>query len=106
MTKLARALALMVALAALAGGTVTVSAAQDKKPPAKDDKKKDDKKADDKKKDEAKEKVGTVEIVKTKTGGFRYRVRGTNGKVIAMPLPQASWETKEDCLKAIDELKA
>jgi uncharacterized protein YegP (UPF0339 family) len=97
MTKLARALALMTALAVLTGGTLTLAAAQDKgKAAQKDTKKKDDKKAD---------KAGTVEIYKGKNG-YRYRVKNADGKTIAMPLPQMAWETKKECEAAIDDLKA
>ena len=109
MTKLLRALSLLAAMAVLAGGSTV---AQDTKPKKTDDKKtdkKDDKKADDKKKDDKKadkkEAPGSVEITKAKGGGFRYRIKGPDGKVVAMPLPQASWETKEDVIKALDDLK-
>jgi uncharacterized protein YegP (UPF0339 family) len=87
-----RTLALMTALAALAGGTMTLAVAQDTKKAAQDKKKAD------------KGKVGTVEIYKGKNG-FRYRVKNADGKTIAMPLPQAAWETKKECEEAIDDLK-
>lgn len=91
MTKLVRPLVLMTALAVLTGGAVT--SAQDKaKPTAKDEKKK--------------EKTGTIEIYKAKDGGFRYRIKNGDGKVVAMPPLQKSYETKEDVQKALDDLKA
>jgi uncharacterized protein YegP (UPF0339 family) len=49
--------------------------------------------------------TGTIEITKTKDGEFRYRVKNLEGKTIAMPLPQMSWEKKADVLKALNELK-
>ena len=114
MTKLIRALSLMTALAVLAGGTVAQDAKSKKDDPKKDtkkDTKKDDKKADDKKdtkKDTKKEKeteaAGSVEVYKG-AKGFRYRIKNADGKTVAMPLPQMAWETKEEALKAIDELK-
>jgi uncharacterized protein YegP (UPF0339 family) len=48
---------------------------------------------------------GSVEYYKNKKGDYRYRVKNAEGKTIAMPLPQMSWEKKEDCLRAIEELK-
>ena len=36
---------------------------------------------------------------------WRYSIKNAEGKTIAMPLPQLHWETKEECLKAIEELK-
>jgi len=51
-------------------------------------------------------KVGAVEIYKNKDGEYRYRVKGPDGKTIAMPLPQMSWATKAEVTKAIADLKA
>jgi hypothetical protein len=92
MTKLARSLALIAALAVLTGGAVTFSTAQDAKKAVKEGK-------------EGSDKVGTIEIYKGKNG-FRYRVKNGDGKTVAMPLPQAAWETRQECLKAIEELQA
>jgi uncharacterized protein YegP (UPF0339 family) len=47
---------------------------------------------------------GSIEVYKGKTG-YRYRIKDADGKTIAMPLPQMHWEKKEDCLKAIEQLK-
>jgi uncharacterized protein YegP (UPF0339 family) len=49
--------------------------------------------------------AGSVEIYKNKQGAYRYRVKNADGKTIAMPLPQMHWDKKEDCLRAIEELK-
>jgi uncharacterized protein YegP (UPF0339 family) len=92
MIKYVRTLALMTALAALAGGTMTLAVAQDTKKATQDKKKAD------------KDKVGSVEIYKGKNG-FRYRVKNADGKVIAMPIPQMSWETKKECEEGINDLK-
>ena len=53
---------------------------------------------------QAKKTYGAVEISKGKEG-MRWRVVGSEGKTIAMPLPNTHWDTKEEVLKAIDELK-
>jgi len=60
--------------------------------------------AQDKSKTKAKEKekVGTVEIYKAKDG-YRYRVKGTDGKVLAMP--SHARETKEDVAKDLEDIK-
>src|SRR4051812_8619796 len=49
--------------------------------------------------------VGTIEGYKNPKGLYRYCVKDDEGKTIAMPLPNMHWENKEDCLKAIDELR-
>lgn len=53
----------------------------------------------------SKDDVGIIEIYKNKGGEYRYRIKNAEGKTIAMPLPQMSWEKKDDCLKAIEDLK-
>jgi uncharacterized protein YegP (UPF0339 family) len=99
MMKFTRTLVLMAALGGLA--TSTVSTAQEKKKA--DEKKPADKKAPEKK---AEEKAsGSIDIYQGKNG-WRYSIKSSEGKTIAMPLPSASWETKEECLKAIADLKA
>jgi uncharacterized protein YegP (UPF0339 family) len=50
--------------------------------------------------------TGEVEIYKNKEGKYRYKILGADGKTIAMPLPQLHWDTKAECLKAIDDLKS
>ncbi|MEZ6139833.1 MAG: hypothetical protein R3B84_04600 [Zavarzinella sp.] len=49
--------------------------------------------------------TGTIEVYKGKKG-FRYRIKNAEGKTVAMPLPQAAYETRDECLKAIEDLKA
>jgi hypothetical protein len=56
------------------------------------------------KKAEKAEAAGTIEYYQGKNG-WRYIIKGADGKSIAMPLAQMSWETKEECIKAIAELK-
>jgi hypothetical protein len=80
---------LLLALALLAGVTLAstrVVDAQAKK---------------DTKKDAA---IGAIEIYKAKAG-MRYRIVDADGKTIAMPPPAKHWDTREDVVKAIDELK-
>ena len=48
--------------------------------------------------------VGGIEIYKGKNG-FRYRVVDAEGKTIVMPIPNKSWETREEVLKALEGLK-
>lgn len=48
--------------------------------------------------------TGSIEIYKGKSG-YRYRIKDADGKTIAMPLPQMHWDKKEDCLKAIEQLR-
>ena len=50
--------------------------------------------------------TGEVEIYKNKDGKYRYKILGSDGKTIAMPLPQHHWDTKDECLKAITDLKS
>lgn len=112
MPSVRRPLALMAALAVLAGGTLAAGGAngQEKTKPKVDDKKAAPKaapKADDKKKAAPSDaKLGSVVISKSKSKGtWRYIIKDENGKSIAMPLAQVSYESKEECLKAIDFLK-
>jgi hypothetical protein len=80
---------LLLALALLAGVTLAstkIVDAQVKKDP---------------KKDAA---VGAIEIYKTKAG-MRYRIVDAEGRTIAMPPPAKHWDTREDVVKALDELK-
>jgi uncharacterized protein YegP (UPF0339 family) len=49
---------------------------------------------------------GTVEIYQNKDGEYRYRIKNAEGKTIAMPLPQMSWASKAEVMKAIQELKS
>jgi uncharacterized protein YegP (UPF0339 family) len=50
--------------------------------------------------------AGSIEIYKNKDREFRYRIKGADGKIIAMPPTQMSWESKAEALKAINDLKA
>lgn len=86
MAKILRTLVLATGMAALvAMMTVPSAPAQDKKgkQPAK---------------------AGTVEVYADKSGSFRFRVKDSEGKVIAMP--PKGYGTKAECLKALDEVKA
>lgn len=89
MSKWIRSLALMTALAALSAGTVSIAQEKGKA-------KKDDKKA---------AKVGTIEYYKNDKGKWRYIIKDENDKSIVMPLAQISYESKEETLKAIEQLK-
>ncbi|MCE9533980.1 MAG: hypothetical protein K8T89_23090 [Planctomycetes bacterium] len=62
-------------------------------------------KKDTPKTEKKEEKAGGIEIYKGKNG-FRYRIIDAEGKTVAMPLANKAWETKEEVLKALDELKA
>jgi uncharacterized protein YegP (UPF0339 family) len=92
MTKLVRALFLIAGMTALvlAGTALPTAPAQDKK----------DTKVDPKKD----AKVGTVEIYKDRAGDFRFRIKDADGKVIAMP--PKGYDTKEECQKVLDLIKA
>src|SRR5438067_308132 len=107
MSKPARTLALMTALAV---GTVAVSSAQVPKTvpgpavpaaPAAPLAQKDDKKKDDKKKDE--KKIGTIEVYKSKDGGYRFRVKNADGKNLAISAVSA--DTKDEALKQLEDIK-
>ena len=103
MLKLSRSLMLMAALAFCAGSTVTLATAQETKKA--DPKKVDPKKKVDEKVD-PKAEVGTIEIKKNvEKGTWRYTVKNAEGKTIALPLSRLNWESKEECLKAVEELK-
>ena len=39
-------------------------------------------------------------------GKYRFKILGADGKTIAMPLPQHHWDSKDECLKAIADLKS
>jgi uncharacterized protein YegP (UPF0339 family) len=93
MSKLVRSLALMTALAALSAGTVSVAQDKGKTPATKAAKKADG------------NKVGSIEYYKNDKGKWRYVIKDENDKTIAMPLAQISYDSKEDCLKAIDTVK-
>ena len=47
--------------------------------------------------------VGTVEIYEAKDG-FRFRVKDIDGNILA--LPSKGFEKKEECIKALEALKA
>jgi len=53
-----------------------------------------------------KSELGSIEVFKNKAGEYRYRVKDGDGKTIAIPLANMSWEKKADALKAIDQLKS
>jgi uncharacterized protein YegP (UPF0339 family) len=91
MGKLFRAVVLLAAIAAVmsAGSLTTIAPAQEKKKATKASGKDDD--------------VGTVEVYKAKDG-WRYRVKNTQGKVIA--LPAVGYESQEDATKILNQVKA
>ena len=39
-------------------------------------------------------------------GKYRFKVLNSDGKILAMPFAQLHWDTKEDVLKAIGDLKS
>lgn len=93
MTKLLRSLVLGGAMLGLAAGGMTVAQEKTKSAQKKDEKK-------DEKKSEAK-----FEIYKNKTGEFRFRVFGKDGKQLAMSTK--GYEKREDAvavIKAIQEM--
>jgi peptidoglycan hydrolase CwlO-like protein len=49
-------------------------------------------------------KLGEVEIYKGKAG-MRWRIVDSEGKTIAMPPASKTWDTKEEVLKSLEELK-
>ena len=98
MSKLVRSLFLMTALAALSVGTVSIAQEKGKTPQTKVAKKGDTKEAEA-------AKVGSVEYYKNEKGKWRYVIKDENDKTVAMPLPQVNYESKEDCLKAIEAIK-
>ena len=98
MSKLVRSLALMTALAALSVGTVSVAQDKGKTPPTAAVKKAD--------KAEKKESKAAIEYYKNvEKGTWRFKIIDDHGKTFVIPLPQISYESKEECLKAIEALK-
>ena len=95
MGKLLRLCVLFAAMAALmsAGGFTTIAPAQDK-----------GKKTDAKAKVDAKEEAGVIEVYTDKEGKWRYRVKNTAGKSIA--IGTVGYKNKDDVLKVIDTVKA
>ena len=82
-----------------APGLAPVDAQDKTKTKTKDAKSKDD--AKDKK--GARAATGTIEIYQAKDG-YRYRIKDTEGKTIAMPA--RGHETKQDVVKDLEEIKA
>jgi uncharacterized protein YegP (UPF0339 family) len=72
------------------GASLPTAPAQDKK----------DTKVDPKKDTKA----GTVEIYRDRAGDYRFRIKDTEGKVIAMP--PKGFDTREECHKVLDLIKA
>ena len=108
MLKMSRSLMLMAALAFCAGSTVTLATAQETKKDTKkpvDPKKKVEEKAEPKADPKATG-AGTIELKKNvEKGTWRYIIKNAEGTSIAMPLAHLHWESKEECLKAVEELK-
>ena len=87
--------ALLAGLAVLAVPNFPSADAQDKK--------KEAKKVETKGK-EATTGTGTIEIYKDKSGEYRFRIKDSDGKVIAMP--PRGYDDKADVLKHLDLIKA
>src|SRR5262245_54691739 len=98
MGKLLRLCVLFGAIAALMSATgLTIAPAQVK------DKKDDKAKVDDKAKTDAKEEIGVTEVYMAKDG-WRFRVKNTEGKSIA--IGTIGYDKKDDVMKVIDTVKA
>ena len=95
MSKLVRSLALMTALAALSVGTVSVAQEKAKTPPTSATNKVDKKES----------KAAILYYKSSDKDTWRFKVVGENGKTFVIPLAQISYESKEECLKAIEALK-
>jgi uncharacterized protein YegP (UPF0339 family) len=91
MGKLFRVVVLLAAILAVmsAGSLTTIAPAQEKKKAAKAVGADDD--------------VGTVEVYKAKDG-WRYRVKNSQKKTIAMPV--TGYESPEDAMKILNQVKA
>lgn len=90
--KLVRSLALMLAFTGLSAGAVTLAHAQEpKKPKATKPADADDKAG-----------KGSVEVYEGKSG-WRYRVKNSDGKTIAMATK--GYESKDAVLKELDNVK-
>ena len=103
MRKLLCTLTLFAAIGVMMASVAPSTVAQQKKDEKKDDKKdpkKDDKKDD--KKDPKKDEPGSIEVYQGKDG-WRYRVLGPDGKIIAIGIQ--GFAKKEDCLAVVDVLK-
>ena len=112
LSKFARSLVLMLAMAGMSGTVLSVtSIAQEKaKDTKKDDTKKDtkkDTKAEDTKKDTKKAivKASTVKIGEGKDGKFRFSIYNAEGEFLAMSGAN-TFESKADAVKGLEELKA
>ncbi len=115
LSKFARSLVLMLAMAGMSGTVLSVSSiAQEKaKDTKKDDAKKDTKKdakdsKDDTKKDTKKAAVAKASIVKIgegKDGKFRFSIYNADGEFLAMSGAN-TFDSKADAVKGLEELKA
>ncbi len=104
LSKFARSLVLMLAMAGMSGTVLSVSSiAQEKaKDTKKDDTKKDTKKDDVKK---AAVKTSIVKIGEGKDGKFRFSIYNADGEFLAMSGAN-TFESKADAVKGLEELKA
>lgn len=50
-----------------------------------------------------KDSPGSIEIFQAKDGGYRFRIKDTDGKVVAMPTK--SYESKEEIVKLLTMIK-
>ena len=87
MSKLARCLALVAAMATVSAAALSVADAQEK-----------GKKA-------AGKTSGTIVVNEGKDGKYRFTIRDTDGKFLAQSSP-ISFATKDDALKGVEKLKA
>ena len=99
LSKFARSLVLMLAMAGMSGTVLSVSSIAQEK--AKD-LKKDDTKKDTKK---AAIKASTVKIGEGKDGKFRFSIYDADDKFLAMSGAN-TFESKADAVKGLEELKA
>jgi uncharacterized protein YegP (UPF0339 family) len=98
--KLVCSLALAAAVGVLVASVSPTAPAQQKD--KKDAKKKEDKKDD--KKDVKKDGSGSIEVYQQGKDGWRFRVIGPDGKLLAVGVQ--AYAKKADCLDAVDVLKA
>jgi uncharacterized protein YegP (UPF0339 family) len=101
--KLLCSLALFAAVGVLVASVSPTAPAQQKD--KKDDKKKEDKNDDKKdvKKDTKKDGPGSIEVYQQGKDGWRFRVIGPDGKLLAVGVQ--GYAKKADCLDAVEVLK-
>lgn len=105
MRKMIALVALTMGIGLLAVTDLPFASAQEKKEVKKPEVKKEVKKEvkPETKKEEAESKLGTIEVYKAKDG-FRFRIRDTEGKVLAISSGKGV-ETSEEAFKELELLK-